>query len=250
MTAPLTLPGFVSPSLVVAGDETPAYELKFLLDEAVARQVEDWARRHLAPDPHGDPALGGAYRTISLYCDTEALDVYHGRPGYRRRKFRLRRYGAMPWAFLERKARKGDRVAKRRTAVPLTDLGLLTLPTSPLTWSGHWFHRSLTDRLLAPACRVAYERTAYLGAGADGPVRLTLDYNLRGELVSALDLGPVEGPRPLLTGPRLVELKFRSALPAACRELVGDLKLVPARVSKYKLCRLAWGAPAQEAADA
>src|SRR5262245_16404917 len=43
----------------------PAFELKFLLTESQARQIEDWARQRLALDPHGDPALGGAYQTTS-----------------------------------------------------------------------------------------------------------------------------------------------------------------------------------------
>ncbi len=63
MTPPLTAAGFESPSLSARGGGAgPAYELKFLLDEERGRAVEAWARRRLALDPHGDPALGGAYR--------------------------------------------------------------------------------------------------------------------------------------------------------------------------------------------
>src|SRR5207302_7532649 len=114
---PETDVAFESPSLAVRGGGA-AYELKFLLDETRAQEVEAWARLRLALDPHGDPALGGAYRTTSLYFDTPELDVYHRSPSYRRRKFRVRRYGSAPLAFLERKAKWGDRVAKRRTSVP------------------------------------------------------------------------------------------------------------------------------------
>jgi hypothetical protein len=42
MTPPLTAAGFESPSL--AGGARTAYELKFLLDEAVALEVESWPR--------------------------------------------------------------------------------------------------------------------------------------------------------------------------------------------------------------
>src|SRR5436305_1036093 len=121
--------GFESPSLAPAGGgEGPAYELKFLLDETRAQEVEAWARRRLLLDPHGDPALGGAYQTLSLYCDTPDLDVYWGRPSYKRRKFRVRRYGAAPWVFLERKSKWGDRVAKRRSPVPGEEVALLANP--------------------------------------------------------------------------------------------------------------------------
>jgi hypothetical protein len=49
-----------SPSLAERSRGGDAFELKFLIDEARAAQIEDWARRRLAPDPHGNPALGGA----------------------------------------------------------------------------------------------------------------------------------------------------------------------------------------------
>ena len=78
----------LSPALADGAGQ--AFELKFLLPADRAGFVESWARRWLRPDPHG---LGGAYRILSLYCDTPGLDVYHRAPGYRRRKYRLRRYG-------------------------------------------------------------------------------------------------------------------------------------------------------------
>src|SRR5262249_37621424 len=147
--------------------------------------VEAWARRRLLPDPHGDPALAGAYRTTSLYFDTPDLDVYHGTASYKRRKFRVRRYGPAPWAFLERKSKWGDRVEKRRTAVSEDELPLLAHPMALVTWSGYWFHRRLRMRRLLPACWIAYQRTAYVGACAEGPLRLTLDRRIRGIPTSA-----------------------------------------------------------------
>ncbi len=253
MTPLLSPAGIESPSLTSSGGGAgPAYELKFLVDEARAQQVEAWARQRLTPDPHGDPALGGAYRTTSVYLDTPGLDVYHGAPSYRRRKFRVRRYGAAPWAFLERKSKWGDRVAKRRTAVAEEELPLLANPMSLMDWPGHWFHLRLRVRRLAPACRVAYQRTAFVGAGADGALRLTLDRRLHGILTGEWSPAPFEGGPPLLTGWVILEFKFRLALPAPFRELVQDLRLSPSAVSKYRLCRRAWEAPAalREAADA
>ena len=253
MTLPMTAVGAESPSLASAGEGAgPAFELKFLLDEAPAQAVEAWARGRLALDPHGDPALGGAYWTTSLYFDTPDLDVYHRSPSYRRRKFRLRRYGAAPWAFLERKSKWGDRVEKRRTPVPEVELALLAHPLSVLTWPGHWFHRRLLARRLGPACRVAYQRTAYVGACAEGPLRLTLDRRVRGALTRDWDAGPLGAALPLLRGRVILELKFRAALPGPFKQLVQGLRLSPFGVSKYRLCREAWGVTAagREVADA
>src|SRR5947209_4475248 len=106
-------PLLVSPALV-NGDSGDAYELKFVLPEAAAGEVEAWARRRLAPDPHG---RNGTYSTTSLYCDTSGWDVYHRSAGYRRSKYRVRRYGAAPDVHLERKKKRGDKVRKHRDAL-------------------------------------------------------------------------------------------------------------------------------------
>ena len=220
----------------------PAFELKFLLTESQARQIEDWARQRLALDPHGDPALGGAYQTTSLYCDTPEHDVYHRAPSYKRRKFRVRRYGAAGWTFLERKSKWGDRVAKKRVAIPDADLMHLTRPMSLVDWPGHWFHRSLNMRRLQPACLIAYQRLAYFGVCPESPLRLTLDRDVRGILASDWRVLPFEAGLPLLTDLVIVEFKFRSALPTPFKELVNDLHLTPSGVSKYRRCREVWGA--------
>lgn len=252
MTPSETAVDFASPSL--AGRKAlPAYELKFLIPDAVASQIEEWARQRLALDPHGDPALGGAYRTISLYCDTPQLDVYHRSPFYKRSKFRVRRYDTAPNVFLERKSKWGDRVAKRRTAIAREELTDLSHPMPVLTWPGHWFHRRLQARRLGPACRVVYTRTAFVGAAAEGPLRLTLDRHVHGILTNDWNFDPVEGGLPLLTSQVILELKFRLALPGPFKELVQAFQLSPGTFSKYRRCREAWGVPPparQEAAHA
>jgi hypothetical protein len=252
--SPLLPPAeFESPSLSTPGAGAgPAFELKFLIDEARAREVEAWARGRLALDPHGDTALGGAYATTSLYFDTPELDVYDRSPGYKRRKFRVRRYGAAAWTFVERKSKWGDRVEKRRTAVPEVELAQLAHPMSLVTWPGHWFHRRLLARRLAPACRISYQRTAYVGACGEGPLRLTLDRRVRGVLSGEWCVGPPERAVPLLRGQVVLELKFRASLPAPFKGIVQGMRLSPSGVSKYRLCREAWGLPGagRGAADA
>lgn len=240
---PLLIEAAASPSLKTPGDgAAPAYELKFLVDEDRAQEVEAWARRRLVPDPHGDPALGGAYQTTTLYFDTPGLDVYRRTPSYRRRKYRVRRYDSAPWVFLERKSKWGDRVAKRRVLVPTAELPLLAGTVAPPEWPGHWFHGQLLPRDLLPACRIAYLRTAFVGACAEGPLRLTLDRQTRSAGAEGWRLDTFKGGRPFLTGRVILELKFRTALPALFKALVQELRLNPSPASKYRLCR--------EAADA
>lgn len=241
MIPPMTLAGFESPSLSVKGDGAgPAFELKFLLDEAAARAVDAWARQRFALDPHGDPELDGAYRTTSLYFDTPQLDVYHRMPSYKRRKFRVRRYGTAPWTFLERKSKWGDRVEKRRTTLPDDELPLLAHPMSLVTWSGHWFHRRLQMRRLSPACQIHYQRTAFVGVCPESPLRLTLDRKIFGAPATSWQIAATGEGRPLLSGQVILELKFRNALPTPFKGLVGDLRLTPQVVSKYRQCVEAW----------
>jgi len=241
VTRLLTPASLDSPSLSAYGKGAePAYELKFLLDEARAREVEAWGQRHLTLDPHGDPALGGAYRTTSLYCDTPERDVYHGSPWYRRHKFRVRRYGSAPANYLECKSKWGDRVAKRRTNVAAEELALLAPATALETWSGEWFHHHLRERRLSPACRIVYERLAYVGSCSEGPLRLTLDRRVHGILADEWSLAPFDDGRPLLTGQVILEFKFRTALPHPFKQLIAAMKLSPHTVSKYRLCCATW----------
>lgn len=216
----------LSPSLL-KGDG-PAFELKFLLGDQAA-QAEAWAREHLIPDPHG---RDGVYETTSLYCDTDALDVFHRRPGFKRNKYRLRRYEGGEVVHLERKTRKGDRVKKKRDTLPLDQLPVLSAEGLDETQPFAWFVRQMRKRALRPAARVAYERTAFHGPG----VRLTIDRDLRGERAFDWDLSPLTAGRPLVAGKAVLELKFQGMLPGLFRDLLAGLPgQVPAGVSKYRL---------------
>lgn len=232
----------LSPSLTTGGPNgAPAYELKFLLGAAQARAVQAWAERHLALDPHADPALGHAYRIGSLYLDTPTWDVFHRRGVHRRRKWRLRRYAAAPGLFLERKSKAGDRVAKRRTSIPEEDLARLRQPELDPAWSGHWFHRRMLLRQLQPALRICYDRVAHIGTSAEGPLRLTLDHNIHCVPAEDWDVGEPAGGLPLLHEQVILELKYRSSLPALFKRLLHEMGLNPSPVSKYRLGVHCWG---------
>jgi hypothetical protein len=225
----------VSPGLFRDEAETPAFEVKFLLTTAEALEVEQRLRERLAPDPFADSALGGVYRVTSVYFDTSNLDVYRRTDGYRRRKYRVRRYGIAPTAFLERKAKRQERVRKRRVEIPLAELATLAGEV-PADWPGAGFVKQLARRQLRPVCRVFYERTALVGTHPDGPIRVTFDRNPHGAAVDGHDLEPVaNGPR-LLADEVITEFKFLGAMPAAFKEVIEGLRLNPRSVSKYRRC--------------
>jgi hypothetical protein len=212
----------------------PPFELKFLVTEAVAAQVAEWAARHLAADPHAGGSREDGYRVTSLYLDTPGLDVYHGRGSFGRAKYRLRRYDAQPSLFLERKCKVKGRVRKRRTRVESRELALLDATEYPRAWPGRWFGRRVSARGLLPTCHITYERVARVGSSLNGPIRLTVDRDFLCRRASAFDLPHLSDGHVLFAGQGVVELKYRAAMPALFKALVRDLGLSPAPASKYR----------------
>ncbi len=223
----------VSPALAV-GLGLPAYEMKFVISDELAREVERLAQAELVPDSHADPAVGNGYRTTTLYCDTAELDIFRRVRPFKRSKNRLRRYGVAPWLYLERKTRWGDRVKKRRVTIPESELALLVQPCSSGDWAAHWFHQQLLDSQFRPVCRIGYERMAYTGVSPEGPVRLTFDRSIRGCLTTDWIVQPFSDGLTVLPGMVICEMKFRCELPAFLKGLAQDLRLVPTRISKYR----------------
>ncbi|MFM7151384.1 MAG: polyphosphate polymerase domain-containing protein [Gemmataceae bacterium] len=221
----------VSPGLL--RQQGQSFEIKMQLPAAMLPDLEKWAHDRLQPDPHGQD---GSYQVTTLYCDTPELDVYHRRQGYRRKKYRLRRYGEAYEIFLERKKRKGDRVRKKRMSVPEAEVAMLEEEVVPENWEGAWFHQQIRVARLQPVCRVSYTRQAFFGGTPQSPLRLTLDREL---VVASHENWHVKkiasGSQNLLPERVLLEIKFLEALPPLFRELLAGLPPDSGRVSKYRL---------------
>jgi VTC domain len=230
----------LSPSLWKDREE-PAFELKFQLSQQQARDVAAWAAEHLNIDPHCRPELDYAYHIHGLYFDTPALDVFHRSPGYKRKKYRLRRYGSDVLIFLEQKRKSAGKVAKRRVQVDEAELERLREAPTDLDWHASWFHRRIATRRLAPTCLISYDRQAYFGHNAEGPLRLTLDRRVRCREADQWMVEPVETGIPMLMDEILLELKYRRHLPALFKGLVQDFALAPGPLSKYRLAIQALG---------
>jgi hypothetical protein len=230
----------LSPSLAGDGATTlPAFEQKFLIDEATAAAVVATTREQLRLDPHADGS-DGAYSITTLYLDTPGFDVFHEAKALEGAKYRVRRYGHEAKVWLERKTRRGDRVWKRRTAVPID---------APQTGAS-WFHDEVRARDFRPVLAVAYRRAAYFGSGDQGPFRLTLDREITGTPRGTWDLSAVTSGTPLEPERVVCELKFRDALPSLFKQMVAALKLTPTKFSKYRRLLLATGVVAAGTTDA
>lgn len=232
----------MSPSLETREHRAFAFEVKFVIDTRTAVRIRDWARARLEPDPHGAGAWGDEYRTTSLYFDTPAQDVLRQRGSYGRTKFRIRRYGDSDRIFLERKLRNPRLLSKRRTTIDLADLTRVAAPAADPAWSGAWFQRRLAVRGLAPACQITYDRQARVALSAYGPIRLTIDTDIRALPADGYAFHDAPGER-VLDGRQILELKYRFAMPAIFKHLVEEFALSPRAISKYRLGAAALAAP-------
>jgi hypothetical protein len=211
-----------------------AREIKFLITVEMGLHIQEWARSNLEPDPSGLGQCGDQYATTSLYYETPGFDVFHQKDSYGRAKYRIRRYGLDNYIFLERKFRTDRLLAKRRTSVPLEGLQRLGEPEADRGWEGYWFHRRILTRGLKPLVQVSYDRTARCGSAPMGPIRLTIDTNLR--VLPLPDRAFLPGVGlPLIGGQCILELKYVQDVPVVFKQLVERYAISPGRVSKYRL---------------
>jgi hypothetical protein len=210
-----------------------AREIKFVVDAALAPQIQVWMRENLGPDPFGSGPYQDQFATSSLYFETAGLDVFHRRGSFGKSKYRVRRYGQSPIMFLERKFRTDRVLIKRRTTAALDEFERLGGHEPDPQWHGYWFHRRLIARKLRPLVQVSYNRTARLVSSATGTVRMTLDLDLR--VLPLPDRAFLPGVGlPLLQGQNIVELKYCVVVPGVFKRLIEEFGLRAQPVSKYR----------------
>lgn len=221
----------MSPSTDRSENREFATELKFLVDCRRAEEIQEWVSTRLEADPYAGP--DGRYLVTSLYFDTEARDVYARHGSYGRSKYRIRRYGEDGVIFAERKMKRKDRVGKTRSTVREEEL-LLLAHREPLNcWPGYWFHRRLEARGLSPVCQISYRRMARAVMTPQGPIRLTMDSDVRALPIERAEFQREAGVEVL--DRRILEIKFRREMPAMFQELCRRFLLAPQPVSKYRI---------------
>jgi len=226
-----------------------ASEIKFQVSLEQAERIREWARRRLLPDPHASGEGGDQYHLSSLYFDTAQLDVFRRNGSFGRSKYRIRRYGGSTVAFLERKLKTRGVVSKRRSPVILTELDRLGGVEAAPGWAGFWYHQRLLVRQLAPICQIAYERTARIAADRNGPIRLTVDRNLRAQPAQGLAFGESSAGQLASDGYAIVELKYRREMPVLFKELAEQFGLNPKPLSKYRLAMVGLGMACEPVAE-
>src|SRR5262249_9775512 len=89
-------------------------------------------------------------------------------------------------------------------------------------------------RGLATVCQISYDRTARVAITPYGPIRLTLDWNLRSLPTRSFVFAREEG-LVILPHEVILELKFLFSMPSIFKHLVEEFGLNPIRFSKYRL---------------
>ncbi|WP_437187038.1 VTC domain-containing protein [Planctomicrobium sp. SH668] len=129
----LKVASHLSPSLRENHESNGTFEIKFLLIESVAAEIEWHFVDRLSLDPHASPELDNSYLIRTLYLDTPAYSVFHREGIHGKRKLRIRTYGdpgATRPVFLEQKTKNGDRVRKQRSCINLDELNYLSQSNS------------------------------------------------------------------------------------------------------------------------
>jgi len=223
----------VSPT-VDESHPTTAYEIKYLINADTVEFVRRWASEHLSLDPHACPDNECGYLTTTLYLDTPTLDVFHRGTGHKRRKYRIRRYGDAAEAFVECKTRRGDATAKQRCNIHLDQVARLGSREAGNGWAAEGFRSEIEKRGLLPICRISYLRSAWMTPTATGPIRLTIDRQIRGTPADDWQLTPVNDGRQILEQQFILEFKFRETMPKLFKSLLEQAPLSGAAVSKYR----------------
>ena len=232
---PSNLP-LVSPSLVQPGDgrTSTAYEMKFLVSAETAELIQVWATEHLSLDPHANQNGESGYEITTIYLDTPQLHVFHRGAGHRRRKYRVRCYGGGSVTFIECKERHGDETAKQRCRIDLAEVTRLASQGADNCWAAESFRSEIERHALHPTCRMSYRRSAWMSHSATGPIRLTLDRQIRGVMTRDWNLAPVTDGHEILGDQVVCELKFRETMPSLFKSLMEQMQLNGSSVSKYR----------------
>jgi hypothetical protein len=225
------------------------FELKYLIDEATARQVRDFARCHLLRDDHAIPELRYAYPIYSLYLDGPGLQLYRAtvEGQMNRFKLRIRYYNDRPASpvFFEIKRRVNEAIMKERAVVRrerLSDLlaGRCPMPgdlVNPNDFKGYSALRrfcELRSNIGATGKVIVYYLREAWVTPADDNVRLTFDR----ELKTARYDGTLDNKLfvPAEMGGVVLELKFDNRFPLWMQELAESCDLYRTSFPKYVKC--------------
>jgi hypothetical protein len=234
--------------MVQYGDQS-RYEYKYRITNEMIPQIRDLIKPFTIFDQHLKEAIDNKYTVRSIYFDTPTLDFYYEKmDGLKvRKKLRIRTYNEMnDFAFLEIKRKFVNCISKERSKLPFIVIerlisasqdSVIEYPQDDYNArlvSGKFVYILLKKGLI-PVLLIVYEREAYIGL-TEKRERLTIDTNVRAN--SEPDLGDILNTDNFVTIVKdagILELKFDDVMPQWMKNLVLELGLKRASLSKYCL---------------
>lgn len=223
------------------------FEFKYVLAKPLRDEFERELGYFMTLDPFAASAPDHRYTVRSLYFEDAPCSAYYDKIDglHSRHKFRLRAYtddpARSPVRFLEVKGRHNNLVYKHRVALEAQDVDRARggrLAEAILARGGdsavvEQFRYEFYRKRLAPLVGVDYARRPYVSRYDPG-FRLTFDSGLTGAAADAL-FQPSSGPRAVLPGYTIMEVKFQFRMPAWFHRLIQSYELT--RVPFSKVCK-------------
>jgi len=224
------------------------FELKYMINEDLARHIRDFVRMYLKLDEYGVGKPNDSYPVHSLYLDSKNLHCYWSTVNSDKNRFKLRVrfYDDNPDApvFFEIKRRMNncilkERCAARRVSVERILAGFVPEPCDLASQNArHAFSLQNFVRLLGqidarPKVHIAYLREAYVPHD-DNSARLTMDRSVCSQRQFHTQLNTHMDKPTLIWGRKVVlELKFTDRCPDWFCELVRVFSLHQCGAAKY-----------------
>ena len=249
--------------------QSSRFEFKYLVSEATAKQVRQFAVSYIEPDAYTVGKEGMGYAVHSLYLDSPDLLTCHATVVGQKNRFkvRIRFYDDNPTSpvFLEIKRRVNTVILKQRAAVQRSSIerllaGIQLEPSDLIADNlknrqALFNFCSLCAKIDArPAAYVSYMREGYEPPN-NNVVRVTFDRQLRGcGYLGTFGLPPLERwCQPHIDGV-ILELKFTDRFPHWMHALAQHFDLERRSVPKYVECssvvnRYLWRAEDDEVAN-
>jgi len=233
---------------VEVADKTLAcrYELKYHLTESKAAAVAQFVRQYLPVDRYAKLQRGGGYPIVSLYLDSEKLNLckesIEGRQN--RFKLRIRSYTDEPDypCFFEIKRRINTVILKSRARVMHSNIPHLVagLPLPPQNYNVdmkalNQFQLYMSTVQAKPCVLIRYMRQAFEGE-SDNRVRVTFDRQLCYKVTKEpeVKLGGSGWQRnPFTVGGVILEVKFTGSYPIWLSRMVKCYDLRARSISKF-----------------
>ena len=222
------------------------HEIKYHISESKAEALTQFIKPYIQMDRYSKLHRNGDYPIVSLYLDSNELQLCKESLGGHKNRFklRIRSYTDEPDypRFLEIKRRMNTIIIKSRARIMGSDIpDLLTgRPLPPQNYTAdtetiNQFQLYMNSIRAKPAVLVRYMRRAYEGS-SHNRVRVTFDRELTYCITNLLQVRLAGGGwqrNPFTIGGVILEIKFTDSYPSWLSQMVKYFNLRQRSISKY-----------------